>query len=390
MRPAARIALCLLLGLSANLPALAKSAASVDRELERVRSRIEALNTALDSDRERRDAVDAEVEATEKRLAAGKAELKRLTRELTQRQTALARAQSARDEAERRLGQEREALARQLRVTYVTGQREQTRLLLSQDSAAAVGRLLTYHDYLSRARATRVQGVKADAEQLIATEKNLLEETERLAETRRQNEQALAAERKEFRERQRLLARLQERVGDEEDQLKRLKAGEKDLSKVLENVRTVLADAPVRPPAEAPPGSAPAKAFGQARGRMAWPLRGPLIANYGDPKVGGKLAWKGLWIAADRGDAVRASARGRVAYVGYMHRYGLIVILEHEDGYFTLYGHLERAAVKAGDYASANAGVGEVGDSGGHERTGVYFEVRKGTEPLDPRDWLMP
>ena len=73
-----------------------------------------------------------------------------------------------------------------------------------------------------------------------------------------------------------------------------------------------------------------------------------------------------------------------------MHRYGLIVILEHEDDYFTLYGHLDNVAVSAGDSVALGENVGTVGDSGGHDKTGLYFEVRKGTEPLDPRDWLSP
>ncbi|ROH86659.1 hypothetical protein ED208_14520 [Stagnimonas aquatica] len=383
------------LTLSTAVPALAADSktgakAASQKELDRVRSRIEALGRSLDKDRGQRDALDDQIEAAEKSLAASQATLNKLTEELAARQAELTRAQTDRDLARQRLGKEREALAQQLRAAFVSGQRDQLKLLLSQDSAVPVGRLLTYHDYLGRARADRVRGIQADLKTLDEAEARIRSEAARMAETKAQHEVALQEELRLKREREQLLARLKERIGDEEDQLKRLQRSEQELVKLLTTVRDVLADAPVTTPKTIDRDGQPARPFGQARGRMGWPVRGPLLANYGDPKVGGKLSWKGLWIAADRGTPVAASARGRVAYVGYMHRYGLIVILEHEDGHFTLYGHLDGTAVKAGDSVSAGTNLGSVGDSGGHDRTGLYFEVRKGTEPLDPRLWLAP
>lgn len=364
--------------------------AASQKELDRVRSRIEALGRSLDKDRGQRDALDDQIESAEKSLAASQASLSRLTEELAARQAELTRAQTQRDLAQQRLGGERLALAQQLRAAFVSGQRDQLKLLLSQDSAVPVGRLLTFHDYLGRARADRVRGIQADLKTLEEAEARIRSETQRMADTRAQHELALNEELRLKRERERLLARLNERIGDEEDQLKRLQRSEQELVKLLSTVRDVLADAPVTTPKTVERDGQPARPFGQARGRMGWPVRGPLLANYGDPKVGGKLSWKGLWIAAERGSPVAASARGRVAYVGYMHRYGLIVILEHEDGHFTLYGHLDGTAVKAGDNVAPGDNLGAVGDSGGHDRTGLYFEVRKGTEPLDPRLWLGP
>lgn len=383
------------LALSAAVPVSAadsKSGAKAanQKELDRVRSRIEALGRSLDKDRGQRDALDDQIESAEKSLAASQATLNKLTEALAARQAELTRAQTDRDLARQHLGGEREALAQQLRAAFVSGQRDQLKLLLSQDSAVPVGRLLTYHDYLGRARADRVRSIQADLKTLDEAEARIRSETARMAETKAQHEVALQEELRLKREREQLLARLKERIGDEEDQLKRLQRSEQELVKLLTTVRDVLADAPVTTPKTIDRDGQPARPFGQARGRMGWPVRGPLLANYGDPKVGGKLSWKGLWIAAERGTPVAASARGRVAYVGYMHRYGLIVILEHEDGHFTLYGHLDGTAVKAGDNVLAGANLGSVGDSGGHERTGLYFEVRKGTEPLDPRLWLAP
>lgn len=381
--------LSLLLALSSNLGA-APISKPRQKELSALQLRIQALNRTLEQNRQKRDDLDAGMEDAEKKLAASRAQLQGLTSELKAREAELAQAQAERDRAEKKLVVERQALAQELRLTYITGQREQLKILLSQETAGPVGRLLTYHDYLSRARAGRVTLLRDEGQRLLAAEARLKDETAKLAALRAENEKAVLEDLRLKAGRAALLAKLNERIDDEEDQLKSLAQDEKDLTRVLDNIKAVLADQPVKTPAAPERDGSSARAFNQGQGKMGWPLRGELLANYGDPKVGGKLAWKGLWIAAERGTPVKASARGRVAYLGFMHRYGLIVIVEHESNHFTLYGHLDNVAVAAGETVGIGETLGQVGDSGGHERTGVYFEVRKGTEPLDPRGWLQP
>lgn len=382
--------LLLVLALLPQSLAAAPVSKARQKELSKLQVRIQALNRTLEQDRQKRDALDTDMEEAEKKLVHSRAELQRLSTELVTRGGELARARSSRDVALKNLTAERTALGQELRATYITGQREQTKLLLSQDSAGPVGRLLTYQDYLSRARAARVTALSNESKRLADAETRLKDETAKLGVLKGENEKAVAEDTRLKAQRAALLAKLNERIDDEEDRLKNLLRDEKDLTRVLDNIQTVLADEPVKTPAKPEADGTPARAFSQGRGKMGWPLRGTLLANYGDPKVGGKLVWKGLWIAAERGAPVKASARGRVAYVGFMHRYGLIAIVEHEDNHFTLYGHLDNVTAAAGDTVSLGETLGQVGDSGGHDRTGVYFEVRKGTEPLDPRNWLQP
>ncbi|MES2885390.1 MAG: peptidoglycan DD-metalloendopeptidase family protein [Pseudomonadota bacterium] len=380
--------------LAALLLPLSLAAAPVSKvrqkELDKLQLRIQALSRSLDQDRQKRDSLDAELEEAEKKLLASRTELNRLTGELAAREAELSKSRAERDSAVKNLEAEREALGQELRATYITGQREQAKLLLSQDSAGPVGRLLTYHDYLSRARAGRVTRLRDEGIRLSAAEARLKDETAKLGVLKAENVKAVAEDTRLKASRAGLLAKLNERIDDEQDQLKSLLQDEKDLTRVIDNIKTVLADEPVKTPVAPERDGTPSRGFLQGRGRMAWPLRGELLANYGDPKVGGKLAWKGLWIAAERGTPVKASARGRVAYVGFMHRYGLIVIVEHEDSHFTLYGHLDNVATSAGETVGVGEVVGQVGESGGHDRSGLYFEVRRGTEPLDPRNWLQP
>jgi septal ring factor EnvC (AmiA/AmiB activator) len=392
-RSAAAFALMTLLALPAPLALAAPNSTGKQarqKELDRVQARLQALNQKLEHDKTQRDALDTQIETSEKALANSRSEITRLSAELKTRESDLTKAQADRDAAGKHLLSERKALGQELRANFITGQREQVKLLLSQDTTATLGRLLTYQDYMSRARAGRVTGLKDEIERLTAAETHLKDESAKIVLARAETQTAIGNDERLQQQRNVLMAQLKERIDDEQDQVKKLEQDERDLMRVLDSIRTVMADEPVKTPAKPESDGSPARPFTQGRGRMGWPLRGSLLANYGDPKVGGKLAWKGLWIAAERGATAKASARGRVAYVGFMHRYGLIVILEHEDNYFTLYGHLDNVAVSAGDTVALGEPVGSVGDSGGNEKTGLYFEVRKGTDPLDPREWLGP
>jgi len=371
-------------------PGLASARDGTAAELDRVKARISALAKTIEREREARDALDTQMETAERALATALTELKATNSLLAEKEKAFAAASKQHERLEAKLKGERKALAAQLRAAYLLGQREQTKLLLSQQNAQNVGRLLTFYEYFTRARSQGLATVVADSRKLAEQAKALQGELQSLTAVREQQKAAVVAEQTLQRQRQGILAAMNERIGAEPNPPKPLTANRRDMERALELVRSTLADLPVATPKAAERDGSPARSFTQARGRLAWPLRGGLLARYGDPKVGGKLIWKGWWIAADRGAAVKAAARGRVAHVGYMHRYGLIVIVEHEDGYFTLYGHLNEADTNAGATVAVGERIGTTGDSGGHQRTGLYFEVRKGTEPLDPKDWLAP
>ena len=145
----------------------------------------------------------------------------------------------------------------------------------------------------------------------------------------------------------------------------------------MSSVRRALVDMPYDAGGDKP--------FASAQGQTGWPLRGPVLARFGAPKAGGKLSWRGIWIGAPAGTPVQAIARGRVVYVGWMHSYGLIVIIEHGDDYYSLYGHSQSTNVSLGDLVHAGQTVSLAGESGGHEKPGVYLEIRKGKDRSQSR-----
>lgn len=375
---------CLLLcfALLVTAPAMAETAAPApsEKDLERVRTRIQALQRTLERKRGAKDEARRALEDIERQLAALGSELRELARRIEAQQTQLAKTQAELRNIEQSLALSRTALAGQLRAAYRLGQRSHTRLLLNLEDAHRLGRALTYFDYLNRQRSEDIRAVEAHLARTQEVESRLSSETEQLQSLRSQREKAAEKLTQQRSERDRAIARIESQISDSVAEIQQLEATEKELQQLLSSLDKVLEDLPLPPGGDRP--------FPELKGQLPWPARGKLIADFGQPKAGGKLSWNGIWIAAPEGTPVRAVARGRVAYIGWLHRYGLLLVVEHDGGYFSLYGHNASVGKKEGDPVRAGETLAAAGSSGGHAETGVYFEVRKGTEPINPGPWL--
>ena len=355
---------------------------SNNEDLARVRSRIQALNARLLSERGKRDEVREQLERTEQSITEVQGQLKELGGRIDTQQVQVNKAQQDKAKATQELTAHKQALARQLRAAYSIGQRGQVKILLNQDSARTAGRVLHYYDYLNRARSQYLQRIFTQLDTLRGVENQLRAELDGLTEIKSEQDRALALLESTRAERAKTLTRLADRIADAMEEVKAQQANEQRIQSLLQNLKDLLADVPVKP-------AQGARGFTQLRGQLGWPARGSLLASFGQPKASGSgFNWNGLWIAADEGDPVRAAAAGRVAYAGWMQRYGLILIVEHDQGYYTLYGHLQRTPRSEGERVEAGETLGFAGNTGGHPRNGVYFELRKGRQALNPADWL--
>jgi len=349
------------------------------QQLEKLRGRIQALEQSLESDRSRQDELRTQLEESEQRYAALTATLGELREQIAQQSARRRRTEQQRREAQAQLDRHKESLARQVRASYVIGQRGQTKLVLNQDGGQRLSRVMTYYDYLNRARARRIEKILDQVQALAKLSDRLKRETAELDLTRSRHEGTLAALEALRAERQEMVERLRERIAGGEEELHQLQADEKHLTKLLRELRKTLADIPA---------DLGARPFAGLKGKLPWPLKGRLLAQYGQAKAGSRLRWHGLWISGPEGASVKAIAPGRVAYTGWMHRYGLIAVLEHEGGYYSLYGHNQSVTVAVGDWVQPGDVISTVGATGGHEKNGLYFELRKGTDPINPAPWL--
>ena len=238
--------------------------------------------------------------------------------------------------------------------------------------------MLVYYEYFANAQSRQVVQLQDALADLIVRQNALEAEQEALAGQRSARTRTLATLERNQSQRRESIAALDKRLSSQNASLEDMQADAARLERLMGSLQRELADLP-------DPGDG---AFARLKGRMAAPVRGRVLARFGARKAGGPLRWQGQWLGAPEGTRVNAVADGRVVYVGFMHRYGLIVVIDHGSNYYTLYGHTESSYVDVGDVVRRGQPVALAGHSGGHSQSGVYFEIRRGQTPINPSTWL--
>lgn len=375
----------LLLGLLLAVPGAGPAAEDYARreaELKALREQIAQIQQQLERERDRQDAVQQELAALDRQIGASARRLRELRDQRGALEAEVARLRDAVQAQERSLSQQRQYLARQLRAAYVSGQQEYLKLLLNQQDPSQFQRVLVYYDYFSRARSERIRDAVEGLQTLARTRTDLdrrLAELGRLTERQQAEAANLAAER---RERNAVLVRISARIEAKGEQLTAFKRDEQRLGRLLQELERALADIPERELRRQP--------FKASRGALPWPLEGGVAARFGQARGIGDMRWSGLLIEAAAGSPVQAVSHGRVVYSDWLRGFGLLLIIDHGDGYMSLYGHNESLYKSAGDWVAAGEVVATVGASGGRSRPALYFEIRAAGRPVDPQAWLRP
>jgi septal ring factor EnvC (AmiA/AmiB activator) len=348
-------------------------------ELQTVRERMESVRARMEDSRTTRDDLQLQLRALELQVAALAGELRRVEEALASGQRRLERLAAERTAHGQALRVQREALARQVRADFTAGRRDYLAVLLSQEDPSTVARAMTYHRYFNQARSERIHGVQAQLAALDRVELELRREEEALRALKAEKDRAQAGLAGERQARTALLERIESEMRTAGKELRLLEDDARRLEKVLEALRTPPPEAVETVPAGPP--------FPDLKGALPWPAGGPIRHAFGAPRGSSGLAWSGVVIGARAGSEVRAVHPGRVAFADWLRGFGLLVILDHGDGYMTLYGHNEGLLKQVGDWVAAGEPVALVGDSGGQSEAGLYFEVRRRGTPLNPSQW---
>jgi septal ring factor EnvC (AmiA/AmiB activator) len=349
-----------------------------EQELEEVRDKISDLKKSMDKSARDRDRLTEDLQNAEVAIAEKRLRLQDLERERAWSAKRLAELDAAIAERESELARESDHLAAQVRAAYMTGKQEKIKLLLNHRDPAMLGRMMAYYRYFNDYRADNIGAVSGKIRELATMHSEVAAEEARLADLARTRSAELEKLAVAQAERQTLLAALKERMAAEGREIERLAAQEQDLARLIAELTSILSDYPIT--SEEP--------FSDFRGRLTWPVAGTLLRDFGQPRVGGALKWNGVVLAAPRGREVRSVYHGRVAFADWLAGMGLLVIVDHGEGYMTLYGYNETILKDAGDWVAPGDVIATVGDSGGQAESGLYFEIRRGTQPLNPRRWV--
>lgn len=354
-----------------------KEAARAEADLRAVKAEIAKIAAQVKRDSVDRNKLTRTLRAAEVSVADARGELGRLRRERGER--VAKRAELAREKAAREatLQAEQRELASELRSAYLIGREEPLKLLLNQEDPARAGRMFAYYSYFGRARADRISRIEAYVAGIAALEEQLKVEEERLVALEAQQKAQVTQLEAARAERGKALAALNAESRTRAAALEQLRREQAGLEKLVRDLKRALEQYPVDSKAE----------FAKLRGKLAWPVAGKLIASFGAVRAGA-IKWDGMMIATERGAPVRSIAGGRIAYADWLPGLGLLVIVDHGNNYLSLYGHNDQLYKAVGERVAPGDTIAAAGDSGGRSRPELYFEIRRGGKPINPRPWF--
>jgi len=382
-RGAAGAALALLLGLLPAAPGLAQAAQDEQRQqaeqrLRAVLDEIGGLTAELDAARQEQQAEQARLRELDLAMQRASLDLRALEAQGREHRSQIEELERQRTEYLESLDARTAELAAQLRAAYRGGRQSRARLVLNLDDPAMLGRMLAYYDYVSRAQAGRVGELREALATLDTMQAGIDAGLQRLAAVQREQQGVMDELASQRDRRERLLARMGEDIERRRADLAELERDRADLEALIERLADVLADIPVDLEQRA--------GVAERKGRLPMPLTGPVRHAFGQPRAGG-LKWQGWLIGAEPGAEVRAVAYGRVAFADWLRGYGLLLIIDHGQGYMSLYGHNESLLREAGAWVEAGDAISVVGSNPGPTQ-GLYFELRRNGKAVDPAGWL--
>lgn len=349
------------------------------RKLEVVRKELAALAAQQRATSGERGEAEQALRERDLALAAVAREVHELDQRIAVQQGELDTLDGQRAKLEAALREQRDALAALLRSAYALGRNEELRLLLQQDDVAAIARVLAYNRYFQRAQVGRIDRLNVDLARLAEVQQAIAGAAAALAATRASRDAEGQRLLEERAARERLLVEIDARLKDQRARIATLGRDEAELGGLLERLRDVFADIPKQIAGDRP--------FASTRGSLPWPLRGKIVAAFGAADDSGRRS-SGLLLAAKTGSTVRAVSHGRVAFADWLRGYGLMIIIDHGDGYLSLYGGNEGLLKDVGDWVRGGEAIATSGSSGGYKTAGLYFELRAKGKAIDPRGWL--
>ncbi|HHQ4773253.1 TPA: murein hydrolase activator EnvC [Aeromonas veronii] len=424
---------CLSIGVS-------KPALAANQQLGTMQSQIKEQQKTIKLSKQELAKLNTQLKADEQAISAAAAKLNQTKHQLKQNQQTLATLQKDKLGLEVQAKHQKQLLAKQAESAFQAGNHDYLKLLLNQQDPAKLSRSLDYYDYLNKARIEAIDALRATRDKL-AKNQQATKETESklqtlLAEQQEHHQTLLASQ----QSRAKVRNQLQQSVQDDEQKLSKLVKAEKALKARLEELRrqreeqerreraererlaklkaeqerqrklaeqrraeqqrlAAQQNKTVKPaePVEEMSSTKPERGSGigtagyysglKTNGSLRWPVQGPILIAYGSPRTA-QLKWKGTLIGASEGTQVKAVAPGQVVYADWLDGFGMLLVIDHGKGYMSLYGHNQSLLRQVGQNVEQGEPVALVGDSGGQDRPGLYFEIRYQGEAINPTKWL--
>jgi septal ring factor EnvC (AmiA/AmiB activator) len=364
------------LGLMGSLSASEET--DVENELSALRETLKNIETTWRASRTALTETEMALSKADAAVSRQVTELRRTQQREAETQTQIDLLTGHKSELTRQRDEELLQVKQHIRAAARMGATSPLKVMLNQEDPNSVARVARYFGYFAEARLESTRALEATLAELADSEIQLQEETKALAEQRelaRVQRDELQEKRSDARE---IVARYTAEFDSIDTRLSQLRANEQDLIDLLESLRASIFD--IGQPNEVVP-------FASRKGQLALPLEGPLIKRFGELRPEGRVKWTGVLIEAELGTPVKAIHYGRVVFADWLRGFGLLMIISHDNGYMSLYGHNQVLLVEPGEWVNPGQIIGETGTSGGQPLPTTYFEIRAAGQPIDPMLW---
>jgi len=364
-----KVTLIFLLLLSQSL---CLAATDNDQQLRKVQSKIKAVSGNLSRLKKQQGDASSELKHIEKQYGKISQNLARLNKQVTQKQQRINEIHKEIKIQQRWLDTQKSHLSGQIKAAYALGHQEQLKLLFNLNDSSRSSRVMTYYQYFNKARLNKLQHINASLQLLSTLEVEKQLEKQKIAELAQQKNTEKQKLKKSTSQRKSLLKKIKKDYKSKSSQLTKLKKNERQLLGLI----TALQQA------KTPqlPSSFSSLPFSKLKGKLPWPVSGKIIKSFSRQS-------DGVLISAKEGRNVRAVAHGQIVFSNWFKGYGLLVIIKHDKNYMSLYAFNQSLYKEKGTWVEAGEIISTAGKSGGRDKTGLYFEIRKKNKPLNPKKW---
>jgi len=362
-----------------NTVSMADDKSAREKQLKTLLRKIDKLKQAIDVKEDNKSSYTKQLKSAERKIGKVNQQIRATDKKITAKKSELKALRATRLKHQRQLSQENDYLAEQVYAAFTLGRQERAKLLFSQQNPQALQRNLVYYQYFSNARVTLINDVQRNIDKIIATEE-LIRQAQLDLE---QNQKSLGAQIKELKvdlgKRKTIISSLDKELKQQGGSLSMLQDEATQLQNLIKSIEEIFADAPESEISQ--------KAFAELKGKLAWPVKGKVKRLFGRNKPQSELRWQGIVIEAPNGRQVKAVSHGRIAFADWLRGLGNLVIIDHGNSYLSLYGHNESLYKSAGEWVEAGDVISTIGNSGGQNKSGLYFEIRKKGRPQNPTGW---
>jgi septal ring factor EnvC (AmiA/AmiB activator) len=368
-----------------------QASSNQQEELENLRLRIAEMQSEIAKTSESKSEAADALRASEMAISNSNRKIAELATQQREADLKLNALQAQQQDLNQNVSKEQTLLGKLLYQQYLGGKQEYLKLMLDNHNPNQVARDLQYYRYIARNRAAWLANLRNSLNSLNTVSLEVQKQSSALDSMRAEQTVEKKKLLEDQRERQQVLGQVSKQLSQQRREYTNLQHNENRLAKLVTKITEMLAQPKHKTlfrNNNIPDNSFDGKPFEQLRGKLTLPVKGDISNQFGATRPDSTVVWKGLFIRSSSGQAVKAIAAGRVVFADWLRGFGNLLIVDHGNAYMSLYGNNETLYKQVGDELRGGDTIATVGNSGGNADSGLYFELRHESKPLDPLQWL--